>query len=128
MAFVVAVAQQKGGAGKSTVAANLAAALSAAGHTVALLDIDPQASLGRWHAERVKRGAKAGRLDFDAAAGWRGAAAPHRAAAGAVPTTLDRLRPGHDYVILDTPPHAETEAKLAIRTCDLVLMPLQPSP
>ena len=81
-----------------------------------LLDIDPQASLARWHMERLKQGGKAGKLAFETAAGWR------------VPATLDRLRPGHDYVILDTPPHAETEAKLAIRTCDLVLMPLQPSP
>ncbi|MEN0076768.1 MAG: ParA family partition ATPase [Paracraurococcus sp.] len=116
MAFVVAVAQQKGGAGKSTVAANLAAALAEEGHRVALLDIDPQASLARWHAARAQRGERARRLDFDTAAGWR------------VPAALDRLRPTHDYVILDTPPHADTEAKLAIRTADLVLMPLQPSP
>jgi len=41
MAFVVAMAQQKGGAGKSTVAANLAATLTAAGERVAALDTDP---------------------------------------------------------------------------------------
>lgn len=116
MAFVVAVAQQKGGAGKSTVAANLAAALAGDGYRVALLDTDPQASLARWHEERMKQGGKAGRLAFDASAGWR------------LPAALDRLRGAHDFVILDTPPHAETEAKLAIRAADLVLMPLQPSP
>lgn len=116
MAFVVAVAQQKGGAGKSTVAANLAAALAAEGRRVALLDTDPQASLARWHGERLKQGGKARPLSFEASAGWR------------VPATLDRLRGTHDVVILDTPPHAETEAKVAIRGADLVLMPLQPSP
>lgn len=116
MAYVVALAQQKGGAGKSTVAANLAAALAGAGHRVALLDTDPQASLRRWHEERVKQGGKAQPLAFDASAGWRVSAA------------LDRLGRAADFVILDTPPHAETEAKLAIRAADLVLMPLQPSP
>ncbi|HYZ32331.1 MAG TPA: ParA family partition ATPase [Crenalkalicoccus sp.] len=116
MAFVVAVAQQKGGAGKSTVAANLAAVLAAEGHRVALLDTDPQQTLRRWHAERCRQGGRATPLTFDSPSGWR------------VPGALDRLRREQDFVVLDTPPHAETEARVAIRTADLVLMPLQPSP
>ena len=48
MAIVITVAQQKGGAGKTMLAANLAAAL-AADKAVAALDIDPQHSLARWH-------------------------------------------------------------------------------
>jgi chromosome partitioning protein len=116
MAYVVALAQQKGGAGKSTVAANLAAALAGEGHRVALLDTDPQQSLARWHAERQRQGARATPLTFETPSGWR------------VPSALDRLRRAQDFVILDTPPHAETETKLAIRAADLVLVPLQPSP
>lgn len=115
MAFVVAVAQQKGGAGKSTVAANLAAALAGGGARVALLDTDPQRSLSRWHEERQKQAGRAAALHFAAPAGWR------------IGGTLDALRRAQDFVILDTPPHAETDAKLAIRAADLVLMPLQPS-
>jgi chromosome partitioning protein len=117
MAFVVAVAQQKGGAGKSTVAANLAASLAARGERVALLDIDPQGTLGRWHAERQRQqGGHMAALHFEAPAGWR------------VTGALDRLRRDQHFIIVDTPPHAETDAKLAIRAADLVLMPLQPSP
>jgi chromosome partitioning protein len=116
MAYVVAVAQQKGGAGKSTVAANLAACLAAGGRRVALLDTDPQRSLSRWHEERQRHpGNRAATLHFAAAAGWR--------LSGAV----ERLRREQDWIILDTPPHAETDAKLAIRVADFVLMPVQPS-
>lgn len=117
MAFVVAVAQQKGGSGKSTVAANLAAVFAAEGHRVALLDTDPQGSVTRWHAERLRHApGRAASLSFDNPSGWR------------VPGALDRLRREQDLVVLDTPPHAGTDAKLAIRAADLVLMPLQPSP
>ena len=117
MAFVVAVAQQKGGSGKSTVAANLAAVLAAGGRRVALLDTDPQGSVTRWHEERQRRGdGRAAPLFFDRPSGWR------------VPGALDRLRRDRDVVVVDTPPHAGTDAKVAIRAADLVLMPLQPSP
>ncbi|MDW8397900.1 MAG: ParA family partition ATPase [Acetobacteraceae bacterium] len=115
MAIVIAVAQRKGGAGKSTVAANLAAALAASGRQVGLLDTDPQGTLTRWHAERQASAARAAALAFEAPSGWR------------VPATLDRMR-GLDAVILDTPPHADTDARIAIRAADLVLVPLQPSP
>jgi chromosome partitioning protein len=60
MAVVITVAQQKGGAGKTMLAANLAAMFAATRRT-ALLDIDPQRTLARWIALR-----KAPQIDSDA--------------------------------------------------------------
>ncbi len=114
MAFVITVAQQKGGAGKTTLAANLAAAW-APRLRVAVLDIDPQRSLSRWHAMRDGNAKVRGAVHLSEVAGWRLAA------------ELDRLRKGHDVVIIDSPPQIETDAKLAIRGADLVLVPVQPS-
>jgi chromosome partitioning protein len=112
MAFVVAVAQRKGGAGKSTVAANLAVALAASGARAALLDTDPQATLTRWHG---LRSAAAQPLPFESPSGWR------------VPQAVDRFRKTMDFIVLDTPPHADTDSRIAMRAADLVLIPLQPS-
>ena len=114
MAFVIAIAQRKGGAGKSTVAANLATALAESGHRVGLLDIDPQRSLARWDKQRGAS-KKAHTLHFEAPTGWR------------LSATLERLKREQDFVLLDTAPHDDTDAKLAIRGADLVLVPLQPS-
>ena len=114
MSIVIAVAQRKGGTGKTTLAANLAAAM-AAGHRVALLDIDPQGSLTRWHDLRLAGGGAAP-LTFSNVAGWR------------LTAELDRLKRAHDIVIVDSPPQIDTEAKLAVRGATLVLIPVQPSP
>ncbi len=115
MAIVITVAQQKGGTGKTTLAANLAAAL-ASSTRVALLDIDPQKSLTRWHAIRTSRAAQGPPLTFSEVSGWRLAA------------ELDRLKRSHDVVLIDSPPQIDTDARLAIRGADLVLIPVQPSP
>jgi chromosome partitioning protein len=112
MAVVITVAQQKGGTGKTTLAANLGAALAAT-RRVALLDIDPQHSLTRWNALRPANAAK---LSFSEVSGWR------------VRGELDRLTASHDVVVIDSPPQIDTDARLAIRGADIVLVPVQPSP
>jgi chromosome partitioning protein len=115
MALVITVAQQKGGAGKTMLAANLAAAM-ATDRRVCLLDIDPQRSLKRWHEIRGRQGKPLPAITFSDVSGWR------------LRAELERLVAAHDVLIVDTPPQVDTEAKLAIRSAHLVLVPLQPSP
>ncbi len=114
MSVVITVAQQKGGAGKTTLAANLAAALAEHAR-VAVLDIDPQRSLARWHGLRAgQKGVPL--IALSDLSGWRLAA------------EIDRMRRAHDVLIVDSPPHVESDAQAAIRAADLVLVPVQPSP
>jgi len=116
-ATVVTVAQQKGGAGKTTLAAHLAVAWTAQGKRVAVLDIDPQRSLTMWYRLRAETIGDAGAgLLGNSVQGWR------------VAGEVERLARAHDVVLVDSPPHAETEARAAIRAAHLAVVPVQPSP
>ena len=55
---IVSIAQQKGGAGKTTLAVQLGVAWLCAGRRVAMLDIDPQASLFAWFNVRRRAAAR----------------------------------------------------------------------
>lgn len=119
---IITVAQQKGGSGKTTLAAHLAVALTR--HSIlglpariALLDCDPQGSLGEWfEAREASLGEQATGLSFRTASGW-GARREARS-----------LTRDHDVVVIDTPPKSDVESRPAIEVADLVVVPVQPTP
>ena len=115
---IFTVAQQKGGSGKTTVSAHLAVVWSLeAGLSVAILDVDPQGSLGEWLERREQRlGEAATGLTFRTASGW-GARREARA-----------LARDHDIVVIDTAPHADREARTAMELAAAVVVPVQPTP
>lgn len=107
------IASQKGGAGKTTFAANLGVMAESCGDgPVALIDTDPQASLADW---------------------WNVRAAPTPAF---VPSTVAELGAklaalrdaGFKLAIIDTPPQATQTIRAVIAHADLVLIPTRPSP
>lgn len=114
---IITIAQQKGGAGKTTVAAHLAVAFSKMGKNVAAIDIDPQGSLGHWHKVREEKFGEGNTgINFAEISGWR------------LHNEISRLKEGTDIIIIDGPPHTQTETKTVIRAADLVIIPAQPSP
>jgi chromosome partitioning protein len=115
MGKVIAVAQQKGGSGKTMLTAQFAVAL-AEDASVALLDIDPQGSLTIWGKLRAAAPKAAGKLTLSTVSGWR------------LASELEKLKAAHDYVFIDTPPVIDSDARRAVRGADLVLIPLNPAP
>ena len=90
---------------------------AAAASAVAILDVDPQGSLGEWFEARERRlGEGRTGIVFRTASGW-GARREARS-----------LARDHDVVVVDTPPKSDLEAKPAIEAADLVAVPVQPTP
>jgi chromosome partitioning protein len=110
MGHVITFAQQKGGAGKTTVLAHLAASWAAAGRKVAMIDLDPQRSLTRWAELRADPEiALVESKDYRAGGDMRTAAR------------------NHDVVLVDCPGSASSLLEAALRESDLVVAPCQPS-
>ena len=114
-AKTVAIAQQKGGAGKTTIAVQLGVAWTLQGYRVAMLDVDPQGSIVAWYSLRKEAGLESTLIAVDVQ-GWK------------LATEIDRLKNDFDILLIDTPPHAETDARVAVRAANLILVPVQPSP
>ena len=106
---VITLASRKGGAGKSTLTAHLAACAHAAGRRCLLIDADPQGSLTLWQSLR-----KDGQPPLESAA--RGI---DRALAFA---GID----GFDWVFIDTAPTMWVVVQEAIRAATLVVIPARP--
>ena len=108
---IIAIAAQKGGAGKTTIAVHLATAATLAGYDAAVIDLDPQGSAASWGDDRgddppeVISG-QANRLDK---------------------LLADAKGVGFDLIIIDTGPAADAAARRSAELADLVLIPCRPA-
>ncbi|MGH7744546.1 MAG: AAA family ATPase [Candidatus Dormibacteria bacterium] len=108
----LAIISQKGGAGKTTLAVNLAVMAEIEHQATVVIDLDPQASAKTWHDIRARKDA------------------PFVVSAQA--TRLEEVLQaaqtnGAQLVIIDTAPHSESAALAAARAADLVLIPCRPA-
>ena len=116
MSKVITIAQQKGGSGKTTIAANLAAVFAIKNNlSTTILDTDPQGSLGKWFITRQEKLKSKNTIQFKTASLW---GAQYEAKS---------LKEKFDLVIIDTPPKIDADGRPAIEVADLVLIPISPS-
>lgn len=104
---VIAILSQKGGAGKTTIAANLAVAAGAESKATAIIDLDPQASACTWSDNRDSESPNVDSMQ------------PAR-----LSKAVDALESaGADLLIIDTPPQTEQAALQATNVADIVIIP-----
>ncbi len=129
---VIVVANEKGGSGKSTVAANVAIALLQAGQRVATVDLDRrQRSLTHyienrqaWAQQRGKVLPTPAHVCFDADADLPGDEAAARAG---LQRTIDGLAENHDTIVIDTPCQDDCLVRLAHVMAATLITPLNDS-
>ena len=113
---VITICQQKGGTGKTTLTVHLAMAfIKYHNLKIAIIDTDPQGSLGKWFMIRTEKKVSNENLTFKTASLW-GAQYESKT-----------LKNDHDIVIIDTPPKIESDARPSIEAADLVLIPMAAS-
>ena len=110
----IALVTQKGGSGKTTIAANLAVAAAEAGETVIALDLDPQGSLTAWSNDREAEQPAVDQLDAERL--------------NRLPELINTLAgAGMTLLILDCPGIASTATTAAMKAADLCLLPARPT-
>lgn len=150
MARIIAIANQKGGVGKTTTAVNLAASLAAAEQRVLLVDGDPQGNASSGiglvrdeigetvydvllDAERIEtaivHGVQFKHLDVLPAtpdlAGAEVELVTETERELAMRRALDRIRNRYDYVLIDCPPSLGLITINMLAAADALLIPLQ---
>src|SRR6266700_141534 len=111
MARIVALAQRKGGVGKTTLAVSIAAEIRRCGGNVALVDTDPQRSACDW--------AEPGNLGFPV----RGLNVGNASVSNWAEAVM---RFEEDYLVIDTAPNEQALAA-SIALCNIALLPCTPS-
>jgi cellulose biosynthesis protein BcsQ len=107
---VLVFASRKGGSGKSTLTAHLAATIAKPTRRTLLVDADPQGSLSLWHGLREQE-------ELGLRRGSRALGETLKAA----------QREGYDWALVDTPPNKSAAVIEAIRHATLVVIPTRPS-
>ncbi|ODU53694.1 MAG: cobyrinic acid a,c-diamide synthase [Acetobacteraceae bacterium SCN 69-10] len=113
--MIVALLNQKGGVGKTTLALHLAGEWARRGQRVTVIDADPQGSSLDWSQQRARE------------------CLPRLfGVVGLARDTLHREAPelarDADHIVIDGPPRVAGLMRSALLAADLVLIPVQPSP
>lgn len=112
---IICVANQKGGAGKTTAAAHLAVAAHKAGASpVGIVDLDPQGSLTAWWNRRAANLRREWPILY-------------QMSLRALAEQLEALRSDVKTLVIDTPPQRGDIIRAAIERATLIVIPLQPS-
>jgi len=116
-AKIIAVVNQKGGSGKTTLSMQLAGALARRGNRVLVVDADPQGTATRWAASAEDN------MPFPAAV------VGLSAATNKVHREVRKFVEDYDVIIIDCPPAADSPVpQSALLVADLALVPIIPSP